>query len=101
MGIDDVVEDVKEDQAQQEIGELKDGLGIEDKEELEEYDDRLHTLAKTVIAHDKKIEQLDREIAVLREALLESVKLSPDNQPNKTDGTDKTEDSDNGELLWE
>lgn len=62
MALDDLVEDKEAEKEKEKLKELKDTLGIENKEDLDKLDDRLNLLAEIIIIHDKKIEELEDKL---------------------------------------
>lgn len=74
MGLDDLVDDVGEDKEKEELEELMDELGIEDKDDLEQLDGRLDRMFGIVLTLENDIENLKSEVNVLRSALSRTIK---------------------------
>lgn len=69
MGFDDLIDDVEEEKKQDEVEELKESLGIEDKEDMEQLEGRLQNLMSMQITLDKRMEEMEDEVRILRKAL--------------------------------
>lgn len=74
MGLDDLVENEKDEEDKEKAETLSDELGIESKEELEELDDRISRLYESHINNDKRIESLEDDVALLMSALSKTMK---------------------------
>lgn len=66
MALDDLSDSAKEEEEEEQVEGIMEELGVENKEELEELDGRVGTLSKTVVAQDKKINELEEEVKSLR-----------------------------------
>lgn len=72
MALEDIANDVEEETKEEEVEELSNELGIEDKEDLEHLSDRITRLFNTVESIDRKLEELEgleKEIRVNRGAI--------------------------------
>jgi hypothetical protein len=74
MDLDDLQKEQKMQTEEGAVEVLADELGIEDKEDLEQYDDKLQRLAQTVIAQDRKIERLEEKVETLQRTVLHHIK---------------------------
>lgn len=61
MGLGDITDDVKEETKEEEVENIADELGIEDKEDLEHLSDRITRLFNTIQSMDKRIEELEKQ----------------------------------------
>jgi len=94
-GVDDLIDDADEDADERQVQEAKDKLDIEDKEELEELDDRLSRAYKLILQYDSRIEQLEEEVETLRSTVVKLI--LEDNNENDSDSADRP---DSGEKLF-
>lgn len=62
MGLDDVAKSAKEEVKEEKTEDLKDKLGVETEEDLEEYDERVGRIVDILVAHDKKVEDLEERL---------------------------------------
>lgn len=60
MGLDDLVDDKKEEHENEEVNSVADDLGIEDKEQLESFNETLVHLRRIILIHDSKLEELEQ-----------------------------------------
>lgn len=60
MGLDDLVDDKQEEHENEEVNSMADDLGIEDKEQLESFNQTLVHLRRLIILHDSKLEELEQ-----------------------------------------
>lgn len=70
MGIDDLLDDVEEEQEKDEVEELTEELGIDDKEELEAQAERLSQAYSMLIEMDKRLREMEQEMVLMRHALI-------------------------------
>lgn len=104
MGLDDVASSAKEEQEEEDTEEMKDKLGVEDLEDMEEIDDRLIRMLENVNKQDKKVEDLEKEIRILKSALSNVItqlnRLRDDSSMESLDGDNEEgeEDSSSGDV---
>lgn len=84
MGFDDLIDDSEEDREKSETEGLKNQLGVESKEELEDLDDRIGTLYETVMHLDKQVATLEDEIKMIRNSV---AKMDDDMEEMKDNDT--------------
>jgi len=60
MGLDDLVGDKKEEHENEEVNSMADELGIEDKEDLEAFNQSMAHLRRLIVLHDSKLEELEQ-----------------------------------------
>jgi len=60
MGLDDLVDDSKEDQKQKEVENAAEELGIDNLKELEQFSDSVQNLRQLLVIHDRRLEEIDR-----------------------------------------
>lgn len=90
-GMDELLDSAE----QEEVQEVADKLGVDDKEDLQQLDDRISDLYELLVSQDKKIEQLERRLDVQEELIR---KLINDDEDTKTDNEQNTDDDG---LSWE
>lgn len=73
MGLDSLIDDEEEQQDKEQADETADELGIEDKEELEELDDRLGNTYEIITDLHERVENLEEENSLLRGAVAKLV----------------------------
>lgn len=72
MALDDVIDGAKDDTKSSKAQELAEELGVEDKEDLEELNERVETLSNIIISLDKEVEKLSEQVTMLRSVVLSS-----------------------------
>lgn len=70
-GLDDVIDEADDDADKRKVQNIADKLGVEDKEELENLDDRLDDAYEMVIEYDRRIEKLEEQVSILTSAVNE------------------------------
>lgn len=76
MGLDDLVDGQEEDAKEKKISTKAEKLGVEDQEELDRLDDRLNRAVEGQINNDKRIEDLEEEVKMLKRAVLHLAETS-------------------------
>ena len=66
MALDDLADNAKEHADKKKAKELASKLGVGNREELEELDDRIGTISQMLVSQDKRIEELEEEVETLR-----------------------------------
>lgn len=74
MGLDDLVDDTKESKEKEEVNTLSEELGVDDLEDLEKVDGRLQDLFQIMISQDRRIEELEDDIRVLKSLVKTHIK---------------------------
>lgn len=69
MALGDIADSAKEEKKESKLEELKEELGVEDKEELEELNGHLRLMRNVMIAQDKKIERLENRVDKLEKII--------------------------------
>lgn len=69
MGLDELADNKKEEQKNNKVEGLKEELGVEDKEDMQELDSRLSKALQMIITMDRRIEELEGRLAVIERAL--------------------------------
>lgn len=69
MGLDELVDDVEESKKKEELQNLADKLGIEDREDMEELDQRLDRMLAIVLTLERDVEELKKEVRLHQKAL--------------------------------
>lgn len=69
MGLKDITDEVEEETKEEEVEDVSDKLGIDDKEDLENLDDRIIRLYNLIESMDKRIEQIEKDIRINRGAI--------------------------------
>lgn len=69
MGLDDLTDEVEGEVAESEVEELTDKLGIEDKQELEELDDRLSTMFSMYSSLASTVDEIEKEVKIHKKVL--------------------------------
>lgn len=62
MGLEDITGGAKEDHDKEQANEILDELGVESKEDLEQFENRLQTLAEIAIDLDREVERLNKRL---------------------------------------
>jgi uncharacterized coiled-coil protein SlyX len=90
MGLDDMGESARQSKDEEETEQLKEELGVEDKDDLERLEKRTQTQSKIEMALDSRVEELEKEVKVLRKALAAVIE--------ELDDSDSTNDDDSDEI---
>lgn len=69
MGLGDITDEAEKETKNEQVDSLADELGIEDKDDLEEMDGRLDRILSIVLSLDKKVEDIEDEIEVVKSKL--------------------------------
>jgi len=94
-GVDELISSADESAEEEQVEDITDELGIDDKEELEELDDRLDRAYELILQYDNRIEQLEEEVKTLRATIVKLI--TEEHEQHDSDSTDRP-DSDE-ELL--
>lgn len=104
MGLEDIAQGAKEDHEEDETEELKDELGVDDIGDLEEVDDRLRRVLESTMTHDKKLEELESDILIIKKSLssvirdIREMKGEPGINPGEEDETDEDDEPPSSEV---
>lgn len=88
-GIDDLIDDAEEE----EVTELATELGLEDKQDIEELDNRLSDIYTLLIAFDKQLEKIENRLKMLEKTVLAD---DQENQEDEEDEQDENSESTSG-----
>ena len=69
MGLGDITDEAEKETKNEQVDSLADELGVEDKDDLEEMDGRLDRILSIVLSLDKKVEDIEDEIEVVKSKL--------------------------------
>lgn len=111
MGLEDIAKDAKEEQEESEKENLKEDLGVDDIEELEELDDRLQKAVESSMAQDKKIEDLENDILIIKKSISTVIRdirelqgkanIDPGDDRWKEDDDEEEEEEEKVRHRWE
>lgn len=93
MGLDEITSNAKKDKEEENLEEVKDELGVEHLEDMEEIDDRINSIVDSMMTQDKKIEELETELLMAKKALSTALREIQGLQ----DKLDKIQSEDEGE----
>lgn len=99
MGLDDLSEDAKESAEQDRVEEMKDKLGVESMEDLDQMENRIQNLAESSMSADKQIEALVDEVTVLKGAVAELIRRVNELEDEESD-TVETNDNSEESPSW-
>lgn len=71
MGLDDLGDNQKEKKKQEQAESVAEKLGVESKEDLDELEDRIQTMAELIISMDKKLEEIETRLNIHEKAIVE------------------------------
>lgn len=71
MGLDELADEKEQEQKNNKVEGLKEQLGVENEEELEQLDDRLGMSIRMLVNLDKRIEELEQRVDVLEKVVSE------------------------------
>lgn len=70
MALEDITEDVQEETKKEKTEDLSDELGLEDKEELEKFNENITRLHEMIESIDRQLEELEKDMRVNRGAIV-------------------------------
>lgn len=86
MGLDEITSNAKDDKEEDDLEEVKDELGVEHLEDMEDLDDRLKSVVNSMMTQDKKIEELENELMLTKKALSTALREIQSLQDKLDDG---------------
>lgn len=95
-GLDELVDDVEDDTEQQEVEGMMDELDIENKEDLEQLQDRLEGVNQGLMNYDRRMERIEDRLTVLEKAVAQLLRDDDENETQKQ-SNEEEEQSDDGQ----
>lgn len=69
MALEDITKDAEEETKEEKVDEVSDELGVEDKEDLENLNDRIKRVHQMLDSIDKNLQELEADMQINRGAI--------------------------------
>lgn len=97
MGLDDLVDNTKDEADEEKVNDLADELGIEDREDLENLDGRIGRLFEHIILLDGKVERMEEEVSQVKKLLGELIRKEKEDEESESEENSEVSDWLDGE----